>query len=507
MTATIRRRAFLHTSLAAAGLGVLPGSMARAHGTSTSLVIGRAIEATTIDPARTTRMSDFGSIALAYETLTSLRLADGVPTADLAPALAATCSSDDNVTWRFRLRAGARFANGSAVDADAVARSFARLFQADQGPAKALSFVRNVSARDGEVEITLTAALPAFPLLLSLPMFGIVDARASDDPSWFATNSAGSGPYRLSSWHRGTEQIFTAARDLPFDTVIFRTIRSSLSRVGELRQGDIDFAESLSPDEADLLAASPGVTIASGAGAALTYLEMNNQRAPFTDLRFRQAVDAALNREAMLAHLLRGHGRIPAGLLPAGDTASTRPRYDPHAAAALARAVGASLTLTLNYIPADALTDALAVTIQSNLGDAGIPVTLQPLSASSFGAKVRFAGDFDLALRDYTADFPDPWIVLDFLYASKNIGPSGNLSRYASPTVDALLDRAASSLDAAPRAALYRDAEAAILADTPHAVLFCRDALIAARSDLRGPMPSFWQPQIYPAAFLSRTLR
>jgi peptide/nickel transport system substrate-binding protein len=488
----------------------------------TALRVGRGNDSVTLDPGATTRATDFSSLRLAYETLVELETVSGYPTGRVTPALSSKWETTDlGRTWVFRISPGHRFESGRAVDAQAVSRSFKRLMVLGLGPSQVLSMVSRVEATAEDlVTFYLNARLPVFPQLLSLPMFGVVEIKpgesgTDDSRQPFSEHTAGSGPYRLVRWERGQAQYFERNPYSPriprqFQEVILIVAKDSVSRIEQFRKGDFDICEGITPDASDYLRRSRGVRIYEGVGNAVTYLELNNTRRPLTDRRVRIAISQSIDRNAIVEGLFSGHASVPVGLLPVQQVSSDRRArlapLDLDRARRLIREAGVSngTRLVLSYSSANADLDALAVAVQSFLGELGLVVRLEELSPSAFNDKIRFRGDYDIAIREYSADFSDPWIVMNFLYRSEAAGAAGNVSRYRSSDVDTLLAQAASAMGAAERATLYDAAESRILDDQPNVPLVVRHSLIALRSDIVGFTPNFWQPQSYNVVELTR---
>jgi peptide/nickel transport system substrate-binding protein len=126
----------------------------------------------------------------------------------------------------------------------------------------------------------------------------------------------------------------------------------------------------------------------------------------------------------------------------------------------------------------------------------GLRVSIRQVSAGS--RQAIFSGDFEITLQQISLDFPDPWILFTFVYDSRMIGSIGNVSRYRSAELDALLRRA-DGVTGEARAALYREAQRIVLRDTPNVPLWQSGWILAHRADLRGLDYNFSIPYIYNA--------
>jgi peptide/nickel transport system substrate-binding protein len=487
-----------------------------------TLVIGKAGDIGTVDPAATVVSNDFGPLDLAYERLVRFEVRDGMPTGELRPELATSWTSDaDGRTWMFMLQPGHRFDDGSEVTAHAVRFSFERCAQLRLGPAQALEGLAGIDALDDyTVRFRFAAPVPIFPLIAALPPMAVVNPNVLQHQQgkdlargWLSQNTSGSGPYKVTAWQRGQRvelkrNAFSSTRPRYFQRVVFKIIRDDASRRVQLRKGDIDIYEGVTPEVAALLAGRPGVRMIEQATPYVIAMAMNNERPRLAEASVRKAIAQAIDAAAISKSVVGGRASLMHGVLPPGvpghDATISVIERDLTKSRDLLRAAGVpeGTRLTLSYVPASALTETTALVIQSQLRDVGLQVQLEPLAPSAFSKVTR--GDFDLALASWVADFPDPWPIMQFAYNSANKGEGYNLARYSNTTVDQLLNTAQTTLDRERRVALYREAQAIVVAEQPMVGLFAVHGLLAYRASIAGLVYNFWQPGTYPAAQMFR---
>lgn len=262
-------------------------------------------------------------------------------TADVAPALAQSWqSSPDGLTWSFNLREGARFHDGTIVDAQAVCFNLDRMYhqsgagasrarywtdtmggfagQVDQSGEPVPSVYRSCTAQaSGTAVITLSRCTSKFPGILALPPFSIQsptalqqydanDVVAENDsfvyPAYATEHPTGTGPFRFQSYDRTTNTV-TLVRNQDYwgqqartQSLVFETIPDEGARRQQLQAGTIDAYDL--PDPADWAALEAGgFTVARRPAFNVLYLGINQKNNPaLTDLKVRQAIAYAVNR-------------------------------------------------------------------------------------------------------------------------------------------------------------------------------------------------------------------
>jgi peptide/nickel transport system substrate-binding protein len=489
---------------------------------SQTLVIGKAGDIAGVDPAATVMANDFGPLDLAYERLLRFVVRDGMPTGELRGELASSWTSDaDGRTWTFVLESGHKFDDGTEVTAHAVRFSFDRCVRLGLGPAQALGGLSGIDVLDDyTVRFRFDVPSPIFPLIVALPPMAVVNPAVLRQQqgkdlarAWLSQNTSGSGPYKVTAWQRGQRiemklNPFSATQPRFFRGVVFKVIRDDASRRVQLRKGDIDIYEGVTPDVAARLAATGGVRLIERPTPYVIAMAMNNERPLLSEARVRRAIALAVDAGAISRSVVGGRASLMQGVLPEGvpghDASFGVVERDLAASRHLLSEAGvpAGTQLTLSYVPASALTEITALALQSQLSEVGLQVQLEPLAPSAFSKVTR--GDFDLTLSSWVADFPDPWPLMQFAYNSANTGEGYNLARYKNAEVDKLLNAAQATVEHERRIELYRQAQQIIVREQPMVGLFAVHGLLAYRAQLEGLAYNFWQPGTYPAAEMFR---
>ncbi len=355
---------------------------ALAQDNSVTIVLGEEVDL--VEPCMATR-SNIGRIVLQNisETLTELDVrGDG----GVIPRLAESWEMVDDDTWRFHLRQGVTFSDGSAFDAEDVKHSFDRA-QSDQIACEVSRYYEGIEITpevvdEHTIDFTTDPAQPIMPLMLSL-----LTIVPSETPIEFTREPVGTGPYTLAEWNPGQniklerrDDYWGEAPDVASANYVFRT--DPAVRAAMVETGEADIAPSISALEAD----DPEMDF-SYPNSETTYLRIDHSVAPFDDKRVRQALNHAIDREAFIGTILPEGADIATALVVPttigwnGDVEA--PAFDPEKAQALleeAAADGVAVDTpvllvgrTGNFPGATELFEAL----QAMLADVGFNVELQ----------------------------------------------------------------------------------------------------------------------------------
>ena len=191
------------------------------------------------------------------------------------------------------------------------------------------------------------------------------------------------------------------------------------------------------------------------------YVALNTRRGALRDARVRQAINHAVDVDAILRTIVSGRGVRARGsvppTLPGGDTTRAGYTHDTATARRLLTEAGHGngLDLKLWRSGSNVVLGRVAQAIQSDLAAVGIRVELVTRDAASQREAAR-KGEADMAILDWWADYPDAENFLAPLFHSANHGPGGNYAFYTDAVTDSMLDLAQRTLDEGDRTALYR---------------------------------------------------
>ncbi|MCA9121086.1 MAG: ABC transporter substrate-binding protein [Planctomycetaceae bacterium] len=460
---------------------------------SNTLIYGRGEDSKTLDPINGETGETVKVLVNLYDNLVAFR----DDSTEVEPALATSWeTSEDGLKWTFHLREGVRFHDGTPVDAEAIIFSLNRLRQDDNpnvsDPARPykpnFAVIKDIRAVDpSTVEFELRESSAVF--LNNLAMFpaGIVSPTAVKKLGKnFSTNPVGTGPFRFERWIRDQQLVLAANeqhwRGRPnLDRVVFVPVSESATRIQQLVRGEIHIADNLPPAEVDALAKQPGLTVVEEISMNVAYLAMQMDKPPLDDVRVRQAIARALDKQALIRVAYVGHAESAVNLLPKAmwghnDDIRDRP-FDTEASRELLQAAaddkGFELPLTLSLAvmsePRPYMEQPLQVAafVKDSLAEIGINLTIEPKPVTPHFAKMM-RGDYQIGLAGWTTDNGDPDNFLYSLLDLENISDSGNnMSHYRNEEVHELLLAAQRELDQDKRLSLYKKVQELVFIDAP----------------------------------------
>jgi peptide/nickel transport system substrate-binding protein len=504
-------RAFAACSLCAI-VGTALGCGSREGRLGKVLVFGKTSDAVKLDPADINEGESASVTQNIFDTL--VRYRSGTTT--VIPGLAARWTvSADNITYTFMLRQGVRFHDGTVCDAAAVKYNFDRQMDPHH-PGHTASYeywlnffqpvVKTVATPDvNTVVVTLKGPDATFLANLALFSMGIVSPSAI--AKWgkdIVRHPVGTGPFKFNVWVPGQKIILDANLDYwdgrpKLDKLVFKPIPENSVRLLELENGVIQGMSGVNPDDALRIQAHPALVLKTGPGLNVGYLVLNTQKAPLDNKLVRQAINMALDKQAMVkAFFANGTLGVAAvnPLPPAvwGYNKSIIPYpHDPTMARSLLAKAGFpqgfkltlwALPVARPYMPQGHRT---AEAIQADLKLVGIDATITTYEWGTYLDKLA-NGDHEAALIGWNGDNGDPdnflFTLLDASNARK--GSASNYSFYTDPTVHKLLVAARHTSDRASRTRLYEEAQVLIHADAPMVPLFHSTQLVALRKNVVG---------------------
>ena len=451
------------------------------------------------------------------------------PDAKLEPGLAERWDvSPDGRVYTFHLRSGVRFHDGQPMLARHVVQSFKRVLDpaskgGQQWPLFPIKGARTYAAGtsnqlgieapdDTTIIITLEEPLSVFLKLLAMPVSSVVPDSAGSD---FSEKPIGTGPWKLVEWKHDdylkfarNETYFGGAPSI--DTLIARIIPEPSTAVAEFEAGTVDILYVPEDQTTDWEQTDERKALLVSAPALrLWYIGVNTTRGPLKDVRVRQALAHAIDIPTLLEQLLAGRGKVAAGIIPPtleGYDASREPlAYDSTRARQLLAQAGYPNGIDVElWCSQTAPFPRLAQSIQAYLASAGVRVKIVQREAAAMRAAAR-AGQTDLVLKDWYADYPDAENFLYPLLHSANAGAGGNVSFFSNPQFDSLVTASRRESDAARRAALYRQADSVGYAQMGMVPLFFYNELYAVQPWVKGfEVPVVFNGQRFTTVTLGR---
>ncbi len=432
----------------------------------------------------------------------------GLVTLDTAlqiqPELAAGWTvSEDGLTYTFYLRQNAVFHDGRPLTAADIIYSWERAAHRDTGSDTVLTYLGDIegvtAVHDGRadhisglralddhtLEVRLTAPVVYFLQKLAYPVAYVVDRENVAQSDW-EHRPNGTGPFKLDTW-RDDDILILVRNDAYYlapaslQKIVYYLGPGLALSMYENNEIDIvgiggDTLER-AQDPNDPLAADLRV----GVSMCTSVIGLNNQLAPFDDVRVRQAFNYALDKELLIE--VFSNGLVAAGPLPPGMPGYTGQNqgypFDPDKARQLLAEAGyanpadfPTLTYTTaGYGDVNGYVTAVITQWQQNLDITIKPIILDPFT---YYDELYDGNTGHIFSSGWCADYPDPQNFLDVLYHSQS---PQNIGRYNNPAVDTLLEPARTERDTTARLSLYAAAEQQIINDAP--VVFVNHSLLS----------------------------
>jgi len=417
-------------------------------------------------------------------------------TNNIVPDLASSWEiSADGTVYVFKLKSGVTFHKGfGPLTSDDVKFSFERVLDPKGGSAYRGQFaaIKSIETPD-PLTLKITTTAPAAGLLHKLTAFNqgwIVSRKAvTEIGDKYSMQPIGTGPFVFDKWTPGNEARVIANKDYfegapGVNEVIFRVIKDETAAAIAIENREIDIFFALQqPDMIARMRKTKGVVVTERLANSTINLVLNTTIKPLDDVRVRRAMAHAINRKALIDGYFKGtKNEASTVLTPAfveySDDVAKYP-YDPAKAKALLKeaGLGSGFKFVITSVGLSPY-DKIPVPIAEDLKDIGIDASIQVLERAAY-QQARSKGEIQSCITGLVGP-PDPDSPLVSLYSTKSFPPGLNTSRY--DKVDDLLEKAATTTDAAARKAVYQEILKRTASDQPVIPLY-QDRLFLAHTD------------------------
>lgn len=387
------------------------------------------------------------------------------------PKLAIEWENPTDTTWIFHLRPDVVWHDGTPFTAEDVVFSFETA--AGEGSVKARYFQRMVSVKaidDLTVEVELDSAYA--PILASWAYVYIVQKKAYEElgADQYGLNPVGTGPYKLAEWAKEERLVLEAFEDHwngvhEPSRIIIRPITEAATRVAELQTGNADVVLGVPIEMAPEIEGSSDLRLVVQNGIRPPYFVYNSMIEPFSDLRVRQALNYAVDRQIIVDALLGGYGEVRVGPFSPTEQAfnpdAPEYTYDVEKAKALLAEAGYPDGFEFDWLlrkDFQVKGDEIMQVIANQLAEVGVKANLN-FAESSVWTPAYADGDFEVSVNAWGKSVEADSVITGLRWLTENS------KFYSNPAVDEIIAQARATFDAEERYQLYRKADALLRED------------------------------------------
>ena len=427
----------------------------------------------------------------------------------MIPVLADSYSaSKDGLSYTFKLKKGVKFHDGTDFNAAAVKATFDRVTNPDN-KLKRYTLYKNIAKTEAldanTVRFTLVEPFSAFINSLAHPSAVIISPAALTKygSKGIAQNPVGTGPFKFVEW-KATDYLKVSKWDgywkkgyPKVDSITWRPVVDNNSRSAIMQTGEANFTYPVPYEQTELLKSKPNLEVTAAPSIVHRYLSLNTQQKPFDNPKVREALNYAINKEALVKVVFNGYAIPAEGVIPKDVAFSTKLGpwpYNPVKARELLKEAGypngfeTTLWSAFNHSTGQKIIQF----VQQQLGVVGVKAQVLALEAGQRTERVESWQDPATApVRMYyvgwSASTGEADWALRPLLASESFPPkSFNTAYYKNDAVDADIAKALLTTDTAEKTKLYADAQQRIWKDAPWVFLVTEQLVSARTKNLTG---------------------
>lgn len=420
---------------------------------------------------------------------------------EINPGLATDWRQIDELTWEFDLKEGVTFHNGEPFTADDVYFTLQRALRSPN-----VAVIVDQIDPDGievidEHTIRISTIQPFAPILSHLAhsatgiMSEVAVTEMEADGTNVGQNPIGTGPFEFVRWQAGD---FVELRrfedyhgDKPvFSELVIRTITEGNNRSIELETGAVDISLSIQAMDRNRIDADDDLQLLATKNLSTTYVGFNLNKEPFDNVLVRQAINYAVNSQAILDHVLDGVGEVSRGPIGANVWGSNTDEaiYEwnlERAKELMAEAGFPDGFSTTIWTSNSATTVDIVTAIAAQLREIGISVEIQQFEWGAY-IDALATGDHEMFIMGWGSVTGDADYGLFPLFHSSVPAEAGNRTFFANDRVDELLQQGRSTTDEAERLEIYAEAQAIIVEEAPWIFLVTGEVSAGLQGNIRG---------------------
>ena len=469
----------------------LLGSSTKIHAGGT-LKLAMMEDAISMDPIIPSDNASIWTQLLIFDQL----VRTGVDGKSVEPGLAERWTiSEDGTEYTFYLRT-AKFSNGNNVTSEDVVFSMQRAGGEESRWASFFKPFKTVEAID-ERTVKITLHKPFTPMLSTLGLFSasivpkdVVEKEGKN----FGNNPVGSGPFVLEKWSRGDKIILTKnpyywQKGKPYvDRVELFIIPEDNSRMLKIQAGEVDVAASVPFNMIESLKKMKDIEIDVADVLRSDFVLMNTTKKPFDDVRVRQALNYAVDKEGIVKTILFGMGKVAISSLPImkyyNHDIEPYP-YDLEKAKQLLNEAGypEGFSAGLIAMSGDPVAKQAAVVIQDSFRKIGVELKISTFEGGTHWETTK-SGNYDLAISYCTSDTIDPDQIVGFTMLTPGRADSYH-TRFKDERINELFKKGRITPDGPEREKMYKEIQERHFDGAPYIFLYHIPAVYAYRSHVK----------------------
>lgn len=440
------------------------------------------------------------------------------PEGEIKPHLAEDWTiSEDNTEYTFHIREDVKFQDGTELDAEAVKFSLERIIDPDittpligfYGPMESVEVIDDYTVR-------VIFEEPFAPALMGFawPTAAIISPHSYEEMGIeeFARNPVGTGPFSMEEWSAGDRLVMERfenywGENAASERLVWNVVPEDGTRTAMVIAGDVEIAYQPPAPDIPRLEADPGVNLENVISTRIMHVALNTTKEPLDDYRVRQALNYAVDAEAIAENVLMGAATPNDAPLPEvffGYHSIGEYEYNPEKAQELMEEAGYPDGFELNFIHPSGryiLDEQVAETVHSFLADIGIEMEMETMDWPTYQDTIAQPAEdteHHMSMLGW-GPLPDAHhIHYSMFHSSQHPPVAFNLPFYENKEFEELIEAASSTLDEEERLELYEEASEIVWEDAPWIFLYTQNMVLGMAEELEGI-------EIYPWEMFSLT--
>lgn len=458
----------------------------------TDITVAMGADIVTLDPAGQQDTTTAVAIKHAYSTLLDIS-DDG----ELVPDLAESYELVNDTDFVFKLREDAVWSDGTPVTANDVKFTFDRAKNMPKTKSNTSKVKEVVVDNEHQVTIKLTEPYAPFNTIVASSNLSIVQeaaVTAAGEAYGDADNIVTSGAFTVKEWvpndHYTLEKNANYWGEEPITTSItVRVIPEGSARAIALETGEVDLVWGVDPTDCSNIEANSDVKLLSQPSSSIEYLGMNVTKEHFKDQKVRQAINYAIDKQALVDTIVEGRGTVANSYInntiPGWTDEVEAYPYDPEKAKELLAEAGYADGFSCQlWVNGDVRTRS-AQMVQAQLAEIGITVDISTMEWGAFLDALN-AGEHEMFILGWSNSSFDADSSTYQLFHSANHGATGNRAFMTDATVDELITNAAQENDNEKRMEYYKELQIYLHDLSPWCPFYYKNDNVGVRADLQG---------------------